>query len=79
MNAVILATAGYDHKIHFWEPPSGNCIRTLRFGDSQVSPGPVPRRMQYLRWKQLSTSEPVSAPHLLACLVHRTMKASSQS
>ncbi|CAN0451738.1 unnamed protein product, partial [Laminaria digitata] len=36
-NAVILATAGYDHKIHFWDPPSGECLRTLRFSDSQVS------------------------------------------
>lgn len=35
-NAVILATAGYDHKIHFWEPPTGECVRTLRFSDSQV-------------------------------------------
>lgn len=35
-NAVILATAGYDHNIHFWEPPTGECIRTLRFSDSQV-------------------------------------------
>ncbi|CAM9787378.1 unnamed protein product, partial [Choristocarpus tenellus] len=37
MNSVILATAGYDHKIHFWEPPSGVCSRTLRFSDSQVN------------------------------------------
>ncbi|CAM9181333.1 unnamed protein product [Ectocarpus sp. 8 AP-2014] len=36
MNEVILATAGYDHKIHFWEPPSGECRSTLRFSDSQV-------------------------------------------
>ena len=35
-NAVILATAGYDHNIHFWEPATGECIRTLRFSDSQV-------------------------------------------
>ncbi|CAM9961599.1 unnamed protein product [Pylaiella littoralis] len=37
MNEVILATAGYDHKIHFWEPPSGECRSTLRFSDSQVN------------------------------------------
>eukprot|EP00904_Undaria_pinnatifida_P008974 jgi/Undpi1/5206/HiC_scaffold_2.g00488.m1 len=36
-NAVILATAGYDHKIHFWDPPSGECLRTLLFSDSQVN------------------------------------------
>lgn len=39
MNEVILATAGYDHKIHFWEPPSGECRSTLRFSDSQVCCG----------------------------------------
>ena len=36
MNEVILATAGYDHKIHFWEPPSGECRSTLSFNDSQA-------------------------------------------
>jgi WD40 repeat protein len=36
-NSVILATAGYDHKINFWEPPSGVCSRTLRYSDSQVN------------------------------------------
>lgn len=36
-NSVILATAGYDRKIHFWDPPSGECLRTLRFSDSQVN------------------------------------------
>ena len=35
--SVILATAGYDHKIRFWEAPSGLCSRTLRFADSQVN------------------------------------------
>mmetsp|Transcript_14278 Transcript_14278/g.22297 ORF Transcript_14278/g.22297 Transcript_14278/m.22297 type:complete len:314 (-) Transcript_14278:468-1409(-) len=35
--SVILATAGYDHKIRFWEAPSGMCSRTLRFPDSQVN------------------------------------------
>mmetsp|Transcript_15343 Transcript_15343/g.25822 ORF Transcript_15343/g.25822 Transcript_15343/m.25822 type:complete len:209 (+) Transcript_15343:62-688(+) len=37
MNTVVLVTAGYDHKIRFWEPPSGLCTRTLRFVDSQVN------------------------------------------
>lgn len=37
-NAVILATAGHDHKIHFWQPPTGECLRTLHFSDSQVCP-----------------------------------------
>jgi G protein beta subunit-like protein len=35
--SVILATAGYDHKIRFWEAPSGICSRTLRFPGSQVN------------------------------------------
>lgn len=36
-NSVILATAGYDHKIRFWEAPTGVCSRHLRYPDSQVS------------------------------------------
>lgn len=35
-NAVILATAGYDHKIRFWDPPTGECLKSLCFSDSQV-------------------------------------------
>lgn len=35
--SVILATAGYDKKIRFWEAPSGICSRTLRYLDSQVN------------------------------------------
>ena len=35
--SVILATAGFDHKIRFWEAPSGICSRTIKFGDSQVN------------------------------------------
>mmetsp|Transcript_29603 Transcript_29603/g.87759 ORF Transcript_29603/g.87759 Transcript_29603/m.87759 type:complete len:114 (-) Transcript_29603:1332-1673(-) len=35
--SVILATAGYDHKIRFWEAPSGVCSRTIRHPDSQVN------------------------------------------
>ena len=35
-SAVILATAGYDHKIRFWEAPTGVCSRSLRYPDSQV-------------------------------------------
>jgi hypothetical protein len=33
--SVILATAGYDHKIRFWEAPSGICTRILKYPDSQ--------------------------------------------
>ena len=35
--SVILATAGYDHKIRFWEAPSGICSRIIRHPDSQVN------------------------------------------
>jgi G protein beta subunit-like protein len=35
--SVILATAGYDHKIRFWEAPSGICSRVLKYPDSQVN------------------------------------------
>eukprot|EP01064_Diplonema_japonicum_P019925 TRINITY_DN2886_c0_g1_i1.p1 TRINITY_DN2886_c0_g1~~TRINITY_DN2886_c0_g1_i1.p1 ORF type:complete len:323 (+),score=45.21 TRINITY_DN2886_c0_g1_i1:138-1106(+) len=34
---VLLATASYDRTIRFWEAPSGICIRTLNFQDSQVN------------------------------------------
>jgi G protein beta subunit-like protein len=35
--SVILATAGYDHKIRFWEAPSALSTKTLPFPDSQVN------------------------------------------
>ena len=35
--SVILATAGFDHKIRFWEAPSGICSRTIRHPDSPVN------------------------------------------
>ena len=35
--SVVLATAGYDHKIRFWEAPSGKCTRIIKFSDSQVN------------------------------------------
>lgn len=35
--SVILATAGFDHKIRFWEAPSGICSRVIKFPDSQVN------------------------------------------
>jgi hypothetical protein len=36
-STVILATAGYDHKIRFWEAPTGACTRSIRYPDSQVT------------------------------------------
>ncbi|KAK2070201.1 hypothetical protein P8C59_004715 [Phyllachora maydis] len=35
--SVILATAGYDHTIRFWEALSGVCARTIQHPDSQVN------------------------------------------
>ncbi|CAB9514425.1 Target of rapamycin complex subunit LST8 [Seminavis robusta] len=35
--SVILATAGFDHKIRFWEAPSGICSRIIKYPDSQVN------------------------------------------
>jgi G protein beta subunit-like protein len=37
---VVLATAGYDHTIRFWEATSGICYRTLQYADSQVGSAP---------------------------------------
>jgi target of rapamycin complex subunit LST8 len=34
---VILATAGYDHTIKFWDPQTGSCYRDLQFLESQVN------------------------------------------
>lgn len=34
---VILATAGYDHAIRFWQAHNGVCHRTVQHGDSQVN------------------------------------------
>jgi G protein beta subunit-like protein len=36
-STVVLATAGYDHTIRFWEATSGICYRTLQYADSQVN------------------------------------------
>ncbi|TMW55293.1 hypothetical protein Poli38472_013184 [Pythium oligandrum] len=37
MAGVVLATAGYDHTIRFWEAASGTCNRTVKYADSQVN------------------------------------------
>lgn len=39
---VILATAGYDHTIKFWQAHTGQCVRTLQHADSQASLRVVP-------------------------------------
>jgi WD40 repeat protein len=37
MSSVVLATAGYDHTIRFWEATSGICYRTLQYAESQIN------------------------------------------
>lgn len=46
--SVILATAGQDDKIRFWEAPSGICSRVLRYADSQVNCLEITADKQYL-------------------------------
>lgn len=43
---VILATAGYDHTVRFWQAHSGICTRTVQHQDSvSFLPSPPPRRL----------------------------------
>ncbi|PIA60258.1 hypothetical protein AQUCO_00300043v1 [Aquilegia coerulea] len=46
--SVILATAGYDHTIRFWEAKSGRCYRTIQYPDSQVNRLEITPDKQYL-------------------------------
>ena len=48
MSSVVLATAGYDHTIRFWEPKSGTNYRTLQYAESQVNRLKVTPDKQYL-------------------------------
>jgi G protein beta subunit-like protein len=48
MPSVILATAGYDHTIRFWEAPSGICYRTIPYADSQINRLQITPDKQYL-------------------------------
>lgn len=45
---VVLATAGYDHTIKFWDATSGTCQRSLQFADSQVNALAISRDKEYL-------------------------------
>eukprot|EP00741_Cyanophora_paradoxa_P017726 tig00000203_g17120.t1 len=46
--SVILATAGYDHTIRFWQAPSGICHRILQYADSQVNRLEITPDKQYI-------------------------------
>jgi G protein beta subunit-like protein len=48
MSSVVLATAGYDHTIRFWEATSGICYRTLQYADSQVNKLEITADKQYI-------------------------------
>ena len=46
--SVVLATAGYDHTIRFWEATRGVCYRTLQYADSQVNELEITPDKRYL-------------------------------
>jgi target of rapamycin complex subunit LST8 len=48
MSAVVLATAGYDHKIRFWEASREKCTKILRYPDSQVNALAITNDKQYI-------------------------------
>mmetsp|Transcript_6264 Transcript_6264/g.18293 ORF Transcript_6264/g.18293 Transcript_6264/m.18293 type:complete len:332 (-) Transcript_6264:32-1027(-) len=37
MSSVVLATAGFDHKIRFWEASKEKCTRVIKYPDSQIN------------------------------------------
>ena len=45
---VVLATAGYDHTVRFWEATRGICYRTLQYADSQVNKLEITPYKRYL-------------------------------
>lgn len=48
VSEVVLATAGYDHTIRFWEALSGVCLRTINHSDGQVNRLAVSSDKRYL-------------------------------
>jgi len=47
-NQVILVTAGYDHKVCFWDATRRCILRTLKFGESQVNALAISPNKRYL-------------------------------
>lgn len=45
---VILATAGYDHKLRYWDANTGNCTKTTKFEESQVNALEIAPNKYYL-------------------------------
>jgi G protein beta subunit-like protein len=45
---VILATAGYDHKIRYWDANTGACTRTTKYEESQVNALQISPNKYYL-------------------------------
>jgi len=48
MPSVILATAGYDHNIRFWEATSGICYRSIQCAESQINRLEISPDKQYI-------------------------------
>lgn len=49
--SVVLATAGYDHTVRFWEATSGRCYKTLQYTDSVSNDSLFhPTRILGLEW-----------------------------
>ena len=45
---VILATAGYDHKLRYWDANTGACTRTTKYEESQVNALQISPNKYYL-------------------------------
>ena len=48
MSSLVLATAGYDHTIRFWEATTGICWRTIPHNDSHVNKLEISQDKKYL-------------------------------
>ena len=63
-SAVVLATAGYDHKIRFWEASREKCVRMLRYPDSQVNALSITNDKQVRRVRTIGLADANSPPLL---------------